>query len=109
MARPSCSRKEPNRLRSSGEMLRRLSIYKRAVGSDVDVACAESKRPKSVLEEEAKATVEACCRNRRLEDMARPLSLATSLNEAAVVERRKGFCMVNAYLRPLNIRPWFWS
>jgi len=33
----------------------------------VDEVCAETRRPRKVLEETANAAVEACCRNCRLE------------------------------------------
>src|ERR1044071_7866628 len=65
MARPSCSRKEPKTLRSSGAMVRRESTK---IRDTAELVCAERKRPKARSAEQARPPALVVCRKpRRLE------------------------------------------
>src|SRR6266404_9480420 len=68
MARPRCSRNEPNRLRSMGATVRRASMKIRTC-APVDEVWADKKRPNTEFADKARPAVEACCKKRRLVDM----------------------------------------
>src|SRR6266566_9115990 len=107
MARPKCSRKEPKRLRSIGEIVRRESISMRAVWS-AETVCADSKRPNVELADHAKPTVEACCKNRRRDDMgSAPLFSETRVRirhsvgvHSSAIAQFSGASRVNAFPKP---------
>src|ERR1700683_268638 len=64
MARPRCSRNEPNKLRSIGEMARRESRYTR-VGAP-GLVCASRIFPNISWADPANPAVAVCCKKRRL-------------------------------------------
>src|SRR5215471_12383246 len=74
MARPRCSRKDPNRFLSIMPIWRLESIYTFAVAVLLAFACpATRERPKSGLAIEARAAVPVCFRKlRRDEDIVLP-------------------------------------
>src|SRR5580700_4609952 len=93
MARPRCSRKEPKRLRSSGAIVRRLSMSTRAgadSGDDLVCASAASGRvPITMPVEPATAATEACFRKDRLE--AEKDLISVLLVGSPIYRRDRGF------------------